>query len=86
MAVRVRVGLQALLFWAAGAAGRQLSGADEPAPSLAVKSAPRLGAPLCGFGLAEHQATVVYRATGAIGAYNHAAMLDYSVAGSAQGC
>ena len=47
------------------------------APTWAVASAPRLGAPLCGFCLAKHEATVVYRATEAVGTYNHAAMLDY---------
>ena len=36
---------------------------------------------MCGFELADHHAAVVYHATAAIGAYNHAAMLDYSVAG-----
>ena len=43
-----------------------------------MASAPALGAPLCGFRAARHEATVVYRATAEIGTYNHAAMLDYN--------
>jgi hypothetical protein len=57
------------------------STALEGGPRWAVKGAPRLGAPLCGFTAARHEATVVYRATAEIGAYNHAAMLDYNLVG-----
>jgi hypothetical protein len=66
--------LSAALYLTAAASG----GAPPTAPSWAVASAPALGAPLCGFRAARHEATVVYRATAEIGTYNHAAMLDYN--------